>query len=134
MTPFGEKVRALRAKKGATLKEMAADLHISSAYLSALEHGRRGQPSVQLIRQICGYFGIFWDEAEELERLATVSHPRATVDTAGLSPRATEVANRMAERIHLLEDGQLDRIMEILAEVDGESRPGARSRRPGRRR
>jgi len=42
MTPFGQKVRNLRDQRGITLKKMATDLHVSSAYLSALEHGHRG--------------------------------------------------------------------------------------------
>ncbi|MCW2235561.1 helix-turn-helix domain-containing protein [Azospirillum canadense] len=119
MTPFGERVRALREGKDVTLKQMAADLHISSAYLSALEHGKRGQPSPQLVRQICAYFGIIWDEAEDLERLAALSHPRVTVDTAGLSPKATELANRLAERIQELDDPTLDRLLGVLDEAAG---------------
>lgn len=133
MTPFGEKVRSLRATKGVTLKQMAADLSISSAYLSALEHGKRGQPSAQLVRQICAYFGIIWDEAEELERLAALSHPRVTVDTAGLTPKATELANRLAERIHALEEPALDRLLALLDEVAA-ARPANRGRRTARRR
>ncbi|MGQ9364863.1 helix-turn-helix domain-containing protein [Azospirillum sp. ST 5-10] len=134
MTPFGERVRTLRAAKGVTLKQMAADLHISSAYLSALEHGKRGQPSAQLVRQVCAYFGIIWDEAEELERLAALSHPRVTVDTAGLSPKATEVANRLAEGIHALDDGALDALLGVLdAAARAAARAGGRRRRAGRR-
>ncbi len=117
MTPFGERVRLLRDGKAITLKQMAADLHISSAYLSALEHGKRGQPSAQLVRQICAYFGIIWDEAEELERLAALSHPRVTVDTAGLSPKATEFANRLAESIHDLNDGAIEGLLALLDAV-----------------
>ncbi|MBO6784864.1 MAG: helix-turn-helix transcriptional regulator, partial [Alphaproteobacteria bacterium] len=45
MTPFGEKVRALRKARGVNLKQMAADLELSPAYLSSLEHGHRGRPS-----------------------------------------------------------------------------------------
>ncbi|WP_029010895.1 helix-turn-helix domain-containing protein [Azospirillum halopraeferens] len=131
MTPFGERVRALRAARGVTLKQMAADLHISSAYLSALEHGKRGQPSPQLVRQVCGYFGIIWDEAEELERLAALSHPRVTVDTAGLTPRATELANRLAERIRSLDERTLDALLGILDETPPPG--GGRPRRNGRR-
>ena len=41
MTPFGAKLRELRKARGITLKEMAESLEISSAYLSALEHGKR---------------------------------------------------------------------------------------------
>ena len=52
MTPFAEKIRDLRAEVGVTLKQMAAALEVSPAYLSALEHGHRGRPSPGLIRQI----------------------------------------------------------------------------------
>lgn len=114
MTPFGEKVRALRQARGITLKDMARSLEISPAYLSALEHGRRGQPSPMLVRQICGYFGIIWDEAEELERLAALSHPRVTVDTAGLSARATEAANLLASRISTLDEDEIAGLLAIL--------------------
>jgi transcriptional regulator with XRE-family HTH domain len=107
VTPFGAKLRELRKLRGVTLKEMAESLEISSAYLSALEHGKRGKPSPMLVRQICTFFTIIWDEAEELERLSRISHPRVAVDTAGLSPRATELANLLAERIGDLSEDEL---------------------------
>jgi len=99
MTPFGEKVRKLRQERGILMKKMATDLGVSSAYLSALEHGHRGRPGPGFVLQICGYFGLIWEQAEELTRLAQLSHPRVTVDTAGLSPQATELANLLAENI-----------------------------------
>lgn len=114
MTPFGSKLRALRAERGLTLKQMAADLELSAAYLSALEHGHRGRPSPVLVRQVCQYFHFIWEDAEALEALVRLSHPRATIDTAGLSPVATELANLLAERIHELDDGTLQRLLEIL--------------------
>ncbi len=115
MTPFGAKMRELRAKRGLTLTDMAADLHISPAYLSALEHGRRGQPTPGLVKQICAYFNIIWDEAEELEELAARSHPRVVVDTGGLSPAHTELANRLADRIGELDE---DTVTDLLARLD----------------
>ena len=117
MTPFGEKVRELRRQKGVTLKEMAAALQISSAYLSALEHGRRGRPTPMLLHQICGYFNIIWDDAEELGKLADLSHPKVTIDTSGLSPTATELANQLSRKIRQMEESQLH---ELLALVKGE--------------
>lgn len=116
MTPFGEKIRALREKRGIMLKKMADDLGVSSAYLSALEHGNRGRPGPGLVLQICGYFDLIWDEAEELKRLADLSHPRVVVDTAGLSPRATELANLLAQRIGELDE---DTLQWILDEIRG---------------
>ncbi len=115
MTPFGERIRALRADRAVTLKDMADALQVSAAYLSALEHGRRGRPSPGLVMQICGYFNLIWDEAEELKRLARISHPRVVVDTAGLSPQATEFANRLAETIGDLEDDEIEALLSDLS-------------------
>ena len=119
MTPFGARIRALRAERGATMAEMAKALSISSAYLSALEHGKRGTPSVTLVHQICQYFGLIWDDAEALQTLARRSNPRVVVDTAGLSPKATELANRLAERIADLDDPRLDALLAELADPAG---------------
>ena len=116
MTPYGEKIRELREHKGITMKKMADDLGVSSAYLSALEHGNRGRPGPGLILQVCGYFDLMWEEAEELKRLARLSHPRAVVDTAGLSPNATELANLLAQNIRELDEDTLDW---MLAEIRG---------------
>ena len=116
MTPFGTKVREYRATKGIALKKMAEDLGVTSAYFSALEHGHRGRPGSGLIQQICGYFGLMWDEAEELTRLAELSHPRVVVDTAGLIPAATELANLLAESIHDLDE---DTIEWVINEIRG---------------
>lgn len=102
MTPFGARLRALREARGIALADLAAALHVSSAYLSALEHGHRGRPSPGLIHQVNEFFGLIWDDAEEIARLARLSHPRVVVDTAGLSPAATEVANRLARDIRRL--------------------------------
>ena len=99
MTPFGARLRALRAERGVTLKDLAAALQVSAAYLSALEHGRRGRPSAGLVHQVNEYFGLIWDDAEELARLARQSHPRVVLDTAGLAPEVTEFANRLAREI-----------------------------------
>ena len=41
MTPFGIKMRSLRAKRGLTLQDQGDVLGVSSAYISALEHGKR---------------------------------------------------------------------------------------------
>lgn len=116
MTPLGHRLRELRARKGVTQKEMASELGLSAAYLSQLEHGRRGRPSPGFVRQTCAYFGLFWDDAEALKRLAEISHPRIKVDTAGLSPRATELANLIAASIEILDE---ETIAWIVAEIRG---------------
>lgn len=102
MTPLGARMRELREARGVTLKQMAEALNVSSAYLSALEHGRRGKPTWILLQRIIHYFNVIWDEAEDLQRLAELSDPKVTVDTSGLSPEATDFANRLARDVKRL--------------------------------
>jgi transcriptional regulator with XRE-family HTH domain len=103
MTPLGAKIRQLREERGISLKEMAAALNVSSAYLSALEHGRRGKPTGFLLHRMIAFFNVIWDEAEELQRLAEISDPKITIDTGGLDPEATELTNRLAADIAKLD-------------------------------
>jgi transcriptional regulator with XRE-family HTH domain len=116
MTPFGQKIRKLRQKEGITQSRMAEDLGISPAYLSALEHGRRSRPSWALVQNIISYFNIIWDEAEDLEELARLSHPRIVIDTAGLDPAATELVNRLARDIPRLKLEKIARLLKIVKE------------------
>jgi transcriptional regulator with XRE-family HTH domain len=125
MTPFGERVRQLRRERGLMLKDMAAHLGVSSAYLSALERGERGKPTWTLIQGVLQYFHIIWDEADELTRLADLSDPRVKIDTAGADPRATLLANRLARDIRSLSEGDLEDMLAILDNAQGRERRAA---------
>jgi transcriptional regulator with XRE-family HTH domain len=122
MTPFGERVRQLRRERGLLLKDMAAHLGVSSAYLSALERGERGKPTWTLIQGVMQYFHIIWDEADELARLADMSDPRVKIDTASATPRATLLANRLAREIRGLSDDDLDGMLALLDKAQGRGR------------
>lgn len=121
MTPFGRRVRELRRQRGATQRDMAEAIGVTPAYLSALEHGHRGVPSWAMIQKIIGYFNVIWDEAEELQRLAECSHPRVVIDTSGLSPQATALANLLAARIREMGEDEIAGLMVRL-----ENGPGGR--------
>ena len=112
MTPLGAKMREMRDARGVTLKQMAAALNVSSAYLSALEHGKRGKPTWILLQRIIHYFNVIWDEAEELQRLAELSDPKVTIETGGLSPEATELANRLARAIGHLSEADIAALLD----------------------
>ena len=114
MTPFGERLRELRRQRGIAQKDMAKALGVSAAYLSALEHGHRGLPNWAFVQKVIGYFNIIWDEAEELAKLAEISHPRIVIDTSGLSPQATELANLLARKIALLSDEEIAELLFVL--------------------
>ena len=117
MTPFGAKVRAMRAERGVLLKDMALEIGVTPTYLSALEHGRRGRPNWVFVQRVIAYFNVIWDDAEELMRLANLSHPKSVVKTSGLSPEATALANRLSHHIHLLDATTIARLNQILDDV-----------------
>ncbi len=122
MTPFGAKIRELRKKRGITQKEMADALAVSSAYLSALEHGKRGLPTWFMVQRIITFFNVIWDEAEELQRLAEVSDPKISIDTSGLMPEATELSNMLANKIGGLSQDSLRHLLyqlRVVASRDG---------------
>ncbi|MCX5494849.1 helix-turn-helix transcriptional regulator [Kaistia dalseonensis] len=123
MTPFGQRMRQLRAERKVSLKTMADEIGVSSSYLSALEHGRRGTPSWLTLQRIIAYFNVIWDDAEELQRLAERSHPRVVVDTAGLDPAATELAHLIADKIGRLGPKSLRDIKKAV--LDAARRDGA---------
>ena len=122
MTPFGEKVRRLRRERGLLLKDMAAHLGVSSAYLSALERGERGKPTWTLIQGVLQYFHIIWDEADELARLADMSDPRVKIETGGTHPRATLFANRLAREIGTLSEAEIEKLLAVLDDAQERSR------------
>ena len=123
MTPLGARIRQLREERGISLKEMAAALNVSSAYLSALEHGRRGKPTGFLLHRIIAFFNVIWDEAEELQRLVEMSDPKVTIDTGGLAPEATELTNRLAADIARLDADDLKFLHNEVVRRSGKPRP-----------
>ena len=50
-------------------------------------------------------------------KLANISHPRIAIDTAGLSPQATALANQLADTVRELKPAELERIAAILEEA-----------------
>lgn len=129
LTPFGARVRALRAERGLQLKDMAAHLGVSSAYLSALERGERGRPTFALVQGTIHYFGVIWDEADDLQRLAELSDPAPRVRCTGRGPRAVLLANRLARELESLPPERVEALLAALDEppqLDGSSSRGSK--------
>ena len=114
MTPFGEAMRDLRKTRGVSQREMARAIGVSPAYISALEHGKKGVPSFDLLQRIAGYFNVIWDEADDLFQLARSSHPKVNLDTAGLPPEYTAFANRLSQEIRGLTPETIRLLSDVL--------------------
>ena len=115
MTPFGVKLRDWRHRKNRTLHQQAEVLGVSSAYLSALETGTRGRPSAVLVDQICMWLGLIWDDAEELKKLAALSHPKPTINARGHSAEAIYMVNFLAQNIDRLSVADCCAVTDVIA-------------------
>lgn len=121
MTPLGVEIRRLRTSKRMTLKTHAAAVGVTPAYLSALEHGHRGLPTDEMLARIAVGLGLTDDELSRLNDLLEYSRPKVTLDTCGLTPVATEVANRLAVSIASLSDAELNALLAFLHRANPES-------------
>jgi hypothetical protein len=74
------------------------------------------------VQRVIAYFNVIWDDAEELMRLADLSHPRISILTAGLSPEATALANRLAKRIGQLDQPSIEALHQVLDQTGGAER------------
>lgn len=112
MTPFGLKMREWRRQKNLTQQAQAEFLGVSKAYISALETGTRGQPSPAVVDQICVWLGLIWDDAEELKRLASLSHPKPSIDVRSQTAEAVYLANLLAQNINRLSASECQRFID----------------------
>lgn len=54
---FGEYLRGLRESMGMTLRDVEREASISNAFLSQVERGERGIPSVKVLSRLCKVYG-----------------------------------------------------------------------------
>ena len=114
MTPFGLKLRTLRKDKNITTTELAKVLKVSTAYLSMLENGKRGKPPNGMVELICAYFGLIWDDSEELKNAANISDTNAQINTRSLGINATTLTNVLKNNIKWLKDDELIELSKII--------------------
>ena len=114
MTPFGFKLKSIRKEKKISISELAKSLKISTAYLSMLENGKRGNPPDGMVELICAYFGLIWDDAEELKDLAKISDINVQINTKNQGINATTLTIVLKNNIRWLTNKQLIELSETI--------------------
>lgn len=113
MTPFGSFMRFIRTEKGLLLKDVADMLGVTSAYLSALEHGKKGQPSAATVSTIENKLKLTPQQRKELREAVRDSAKSVEIPSKA-TPFAFETANAFARKLPNLSEKQLRRIKGIL--------------------
>lgn len=113
MTPFGKFMRNLRTEKGLLLKDIADMLEVTSAYLSALEHGKKGPPGAALISKLENALKLTTEQRKELRSAVRDSTSSMEIPSKA-TPFAFETANAFARKLPNLSEQQLRKIKTIL--------------------
>ena len=119
MTPphLGQEIRRLRLRAGFTLRGLAAELEVSAAHLSDIEHNRR-RPSEKLLRKIAEKLRKVGATYESLEKLIS-GIDNQTREWAATTPGARALLRRLLEA-----DRDPQQIQKALEKLLGPRRKG----------
>jgi transcriptional regulator with XRE-family HTH domain len=114
-TEFGKLIRKARIDRGLLLKDMAEGLGVSSAYLSAVETGKK-TVSDDLTRKVASYLGVSLDSPEfrEIEDSAQISRGQIALEVRDLSQKHQETALAFARQFGEMKSTELDKLLALL--------------------
>ncbi|MCI9600545.1 MAG: helix-turn-helix transcriptional regulator [Lachnospiraceae bacterium] len=115
LTKFGKELRKLRIEHDEMLKDMADRIGVTSAYLSAVENGKRKVPA-SWIGIIGEEYGLSTTMIRKMERLAYNEQDSLKLDMADALGPNREVAYSFARKFKELTPEELSEIRKILGE------------------
>ncbi|WP_158935317.1 helix-turn-helix domain-containing protein [Burkholderia sp. S171] len=121
ITAFGDYVRSLRQKHSELLRDMAVRLQVTSAFLSAVETGRKSIPGEWFSRLVTMY-ALPKIEAEKLRQAIDESQRSVIIDLDGTSALRRGVAVALARRFNEMSDQELNELRQsmFLSKPNGE--------------
>lgn len=113
LTAFGKYLRKIRIDRGEVLKDMAGKLSVSSAYLSAIETGKRKIPDgwVAVITEL---YNLSKAEKSELLDAAERSAENITLHFENTDEKQRKTAILFARNFETIDKEVLEKIRKIL--------------------
>lgn len=115
LTEFGKILRKIRIDNQELLKDMAKKLGVSSAYLSAVETGKRKVPS-DWVPKVSTLYSLDGESKNELELACEQSAQEVKISLAKATSLQREAAISFAKALEGLDDQKLKKIMEVVDE------------------
>ena len=112
-TRLGKLLRKIRIDRDEYMKNMAERLGITSAYLSAIENGKRNMGNA-LLEKLAEVYSLPEDALNELKEAAIQSKDKIEIGVASASENKQNVAWTLARKFDDLSDRQIDQIQKIL--------------------
>lgn len=117
LTPFGKAVRKARLDADVTLSDMASHFNVTSAFLSAVETGRKKVPN-GFASQVESYFLLEGVKTPPLQPLADVSNE--TLSLEGLNPEHQMLVAGFARTAwNEINEDELDNLRRLLKTIGG---------------
>jgi len=113
LTSFGKEVRKLRIDRGMTLKNLAEGLHVSSAYLSAVETGNKNI-NRKLVDDVISFMELDFEESDRLREAAEMSVKEVRMNIKDKPEKERTVATLFARQFPDFDDQDLDQLLAIL--------------------
>ena len=127
LTEFGKALRKIRIDKQLLLKDMASKLGVSSAYLSAVETGKRRMPP-DWVSKIASIYSLDSDAQAELQNAADNSVFDVTISLKNASEQKRNAVLSFARALDGLNDEDLKRIMSSMKTKGGKKGDNQRAR------
>lgn len=118
ITKFGEYTRDLRIDRGENLKEMAENLGVSSAFLSAVENGKKQVPKTWY-EKISSIYELALKEKEKLKNAIEESKNMLVLNLENVTQANKEFALVFARSFEELTDEERKKIQGILTKKRG---------------
>jgi len=112
-TEFGTKVQRLRQLAGMTLYEVAQKMNMSSAFLSAVENGRKRVPD-DFVGKLADAIPEAKAQERELEALANQAREQVVLPLPKANRQDADLATVLARKFNTLSEAQKQRIRAIL--------------------
>ena len=116
LTDFGKMLRKLRIDRQILLKDMAQVLDVSSAYLSAVETGKRKIPD-SWVDTIAHHYEVNAQSKADLVSAFVRSAQEIKISLVNTSEGQRDAVLSFAKALNGLDDDKLARIMSIVQET-----------------
>lgn len=113
LTSIGKFLRKLRIDQGEILKDMAETLEVSSAFLSAVENGKKKMPE-GWVEKLATLYSFTTEQTEELQAAVIATNNVVELNLKTASPNNKALAISFAREFDSLDDETSRKIFELL--------------------
>ncbi len=117
LTDLGKELRKIRISNDEYLKDMASKLGITSAYLSAIENGKR-EPTKRFIDTLFSVYNISLNEQKDLIQAFHSTIDNISINLSNQSQEHKDLGLVFARKFDGLSDDQVKMLIKILNKED----------------